>query len=144
VNTHRHAFATVADLLGLPRFTIKAVERRADGAYAVVLNGRRLAAPANLGRVPRWATSKRVLRIPARRVEGYRQRSPHVRARDLRARRKKNARAFAWWLHDRLGHDVPVVERALRRGDLAAVDELRAALIAATPLGHNGDGERAA
>ena len=111
---------------------MRAVERRADGSYAVVLH--RLGSPAALDRgCPAGRGGGACCASPRRRVAGYQQRSSHVRPRDLRARRKSNARAFAWWLLGRLGHDVPVVERALFAGDLGAIEELREALAAAAP-----------
>jgi len=128
----RDSLNRIERLLGLPPLGVRAVERRRDGSYAIELH--RLGSSAALDHgVPRWATSKRVLRIPHRRVEGYRPSSPHVTPHDQRARRKANARRFAWWLLWRLGHDAPVVDRAIFRHDLAAIDELRAALIAAAP-----------
>ena len=57
-----------------------------------------------------------------------------MRARDARARRKANAQRMAFWLLGHLDFDTPVFERALFGGDLAAVEELRAALVAAAPL----------
>ena len=74
-----------------------------------------------------------LLRIPAKRVFGYQQRSPHVRDRDVRAQRKANARRFAFWVFDHVGYDCPFVERALWDRDLTAVHELRQAIVSLCP-----------
>jgi hypothetical protein len=145
----RHALDTIADLLGLPRLAVRAVEHRANGDYALVLSHRR-----GGSEMPRWTWSRRVLRIPRRRVEGYRPRTPYVRPRDARARRKQNAWHMALWLLGRLDASTPVVARALWGGELEAINELRAAILAAASpepevvfvflAGNNGGGERAA
>ena len=128
----RHALDTIADLLGLPRFAVRGVERRRDRSYAIVLR------PREAPDMPRWARGRRVLRINRHRVEGYEQRSPYVRESDRRARRKQNAQGFAWWLFWRLDDSAPVVERAIRGGDLEAIAELRAAILAAAPEPERG------
>ena len=43
----RVALDTIADLLGLPPGAVRAVERRAGGAYAIVFHGRRRLHVAN-------------------------------------------------------------------------------------------------
>ena len=63
---------TVEHLIGLDRFSLRAVERRANGDFALVF--KKPARRRPLG--PAW-----VLRIPAKRVFGYQQRSPYVRDR---------------------------------------------------------------
>jgi hypothetical protein len=128
----------IAALLGLPPVAVRAVERRANGDYAIVIRSPRPGSGAALA-MPRWTWRRRVLRFPRRRVEGYRPRGP-VRPRDARARRKANQRRFAVRLV-LLDPWLPVVERALA-GDLAAIDELRAAIRAAA--GDGLDLERAA
>ena len=75
--------------------------------------------------------SRRVFRIPAKRVIGYEQRSPTARLRDVRYRADLNRRRMALWLFARLGIAAPVVELALLRGDLGAIDELGAAILLA-------------
>jgi hypothetical protein len=143
----------IADLLGLPHPAVAGVERRANGDYAILIRRPRPGSMA-VQLMPRWTWSRRVLRIPERRVHGYRQRSPRVTPRDLRARRKANAKRFAWWLRW-IDLDMPVARRALLENDLDAVDELRTAILAAAPpeddepvavvrFGFNGNGRRAA
>jgi hypothetical protein len=138
----------------LPRFTVRAVERRANGDYAILIRRPRAGSHAALA-MPRWTWGRRVLRIPARRVEGYRPRSPYVRPRDARARRKQNAWRMALWLAFKTDFDAPAARRALD-GDLEAIAELRAAILGAAPpepelevvfavfLGSNGDGGKRA
>ena len=143
----RRALHAIADLIGVPRLAVRGVERRANGAYAILLR-------AAGDPMPSWALGRRVLRIPRRRVEGYRPSSPYVRPRDQRARRKQNAHRMAIWLLFRLDADAPVVERALWHGDLEPVEELRAAILAAAPpepepavvifVNFNGNGGEAA
>jgi hypothetical protein len=149
MTSRRDPLNRIERLLGLPSLAVRNVERRRNGDFAVMLSHRRGGAG-----MPRWTWRRRALRIPARRVEGYRPATPDVRPRDVRARRRQNARRFAWWLLGRLDFDTPVVERALFAGDVEAIDELREAIRAACPdpeivlvylTGNNrGDGERAA
>jgi hypothetical protein len=126
----RRALDAIADLLGLPPVAVRAVERRTNGDYAIVLRQPRPGSYAAQA-MPRWTWSRRALRIPRTRVEGYWQRSPWARERDVRARRRANAKRFALWLLWRLDPAAPVVERAIRGGDLEAVDELRPAILGA-------------
>jgi hypothetical protein len=143
---------TIADLLGLPHPAVAGVERRANGDYAILIRRPRPGSMA-VQLMPRWTWGRRVLRIPERRVHGYRQRSPWVAPREVRARRKANAKRFAWWLWW-IDLDMPVARRALLENDLHAVAELRAAIRAAAPpedepvavvrFGFNGNGRRAA
>jgi hypothetical protein len=87
----RRALDAIADLLGLPPVAVRAVERRTNGDYAIVLRQPRAGNYAAQA-MPRWTWSRRALRIPRTRVEGYRQRSPWARERDVRARRRANAK----------------------------------------------------
>ena len=109
-------------LLGLRPFSLTGVQRRRNGDFALMFRTQRVG--------DRWP---RVLRIPARRVFGYQQHSPLARDRDVRARRRANSRRFAVWLMWRLDVHAPIVNRALWRGDLSAVDELRDAILRLTP-----------
>jgi hypothetical protein len=148
--TGRDDLRAVADLLGLPRRMVRAVERRKNGDFAVSLSLRGV----RWSEVPPGLRGRRVLRLPRRRVEGYRPRGP-VRPRDARARAKQNAWRFALWLGWRVDLDAPVVRRAFV-GDLGGVAALREAIQRAAPepepepagvvifIGHNGDGRRAA
>ncbi len=113
---------TIEHLLALKPYSLTGVERRRNGDFALTLHGQQVA--------DRWT---RVLRMPAKRVFGYQQRSPHVRDRDVRAQRKANSRRMALWVFDHVGYDCPLVERALWERDLTAVDELRAAILALCP-----------
>jgi hypothetical protein len=113
---------TIEDLLGLDRYSLRGVERRANGDFALMFRTQRVG--------DSWP---RVLRIPAKRVFGYMQRSPVATDRDVRARRQANARRMALWLFDRVGPNCPVVARALWDSDLTGVDELRAAILALVP-----------
>ena len=113
----------IEELLGLERFSLRGVERRANGDFAVTFRTQRLG-----------NGYPRVLRIPAKRVLGYCQRSPTARPSDVAARRKASDRRFAYWLMSRVGHDAPVVRRAVFARDLAAVDELREAILALAPI----------
>jgi hypothetical protein len=108
----------VEHLVGLQPNTLRAVERRADGAFVLKFKTQRLN-----GSYPR------MLRIPAKKIFGYEQRSPRVRERDLRARHRQNARKFAMWLMWKVGIDAPVVHRVIFERDPAAVDELREAIL---------------
>ena len=109
---------TIEHLLGLKPYSLTGVERRRNGDFALMFRTQKLG--------DQWP---RVLRIPARRVFGYQPTSPDVRERDIRARRKANDRRFAQWLMWRLAVDAPIVERALWKRDLTAVDELREAIL---------------
>ena len=109
----------IEELLGLERFSLRTVERRANGDYALTFREQALD-----------RRYRRVLRIGRKRVLGYEQRSPHARPRDVAARRKASDRRFAMWLMSRVGLDAPVVRRALIERDLSAIDELREAILA--------------
>ena len=113
-------------LLGLEAWSLRKVARRANGDYALEFRTQKV------GR--HWT---RVLRIPAKRVHGYQQLSPTARPRDVAYRADQNRRRFAIWLEQRgIAWTAPVIERACWGRDLAAVDELRAAILlaAAPPL----------
>ena len=112
------AARTIEHLLGLNRYSLTGVERRTNGDFALRFRTQRVG-----DRYPR------VLRIPAQRVFGYQQRSPLVRDRDVRARRRANARRFALWLMWRINVDAPLIERALWKHEWSAVDELRDAIL---------------
>jgi hypothetical protein len=112
----------VEQLLGLQPYSLRGVERRRNGDYALKFRTQRVG--------DAWP---RVLRIPAKRVHGYRQRSAHVRPRDARARVRANQRRFAYWLMWKLGIDAPIVQRAIYQHDLTAIDELRRAILALSP-----------
>ena len=118
---HGQDARTIEHLLGLRRWSLTAVERRRNGDFALLFRTQKVG-----DRYPR------VLRLPARRVFGYQQRSPHARERDIRARHKANARRFALWTFDHVGYDCPLVQRAWD-GDLAVVDELRDAILRCCP-----------
>lgn len=108
----------IEQLLGLRRYSLVRVDRRANGDFALEFHTQKVG--------DRWP---RVLRIPARRVFGYQQRSPFARDRDVRARQRANARRFALWLMWRINVNAPLIERALWQHDLTAVDELRDAIL---------------
>jgi hypothetical protein len=110
----------VETLIGLAPNSLRAVERRANGDVALIFRQQILG--------DRYR-SRRVLRIPRRRLLGYVQRSPHARERDVRARRRANSRRFAWWLDARLSLEAPVIRSALWRRDLEPIEELRAAIL---------------
>ena len=76
---------TVERLLGLEARSLHAVERRANGDFVLCFKHQCLD--------HRW---RRTLRIPARRVAGYQRRYPGFAPpeRDVRARRKRNARVL--------------------------------------------------
>jgi hypothetical protein len=101
--------------LALPAYTIKAVERRANRDYAIVLDGRRLNAAVRRGQLDWRRTSRRVLRLSARTVHG---KSKRWRGRNWRLRR---------WLERELGLPCRASNREL--------DLLRAAIIRASQIG---------
>lgn len=109
---------TIEHLIGLRKFSLTGVGRRANGDFALTFKTQRVG-----------DVYVRTLRIPARRVFGYQQRSSLVSDRDVRARRKANARRMAQWLMWKLDVDAPIVERALWGRDLSAVEELRDAVL---------------
>lgn len=115
---------TVEQLLGLEARSLHAVERRANGDFVLCFKHQCLDR--------RW---RRTLRIPARRVAGYQPRYPGFvpPERDVRARRKRNAQSFAFWLTWRVDHGAPVARCAFSEDCLAAIDELRAAIVALAP-----------
>jgi hypothetical protein len=117
------AARTVEQLLGLRPGSLTGIERRANGDFALTFDTQ-----------PVDRHYCRVLRIPARRVFGYRQRPRHfATVRAVRAGRRENSRRFARWLIWRVGVTAPIVDRAVSNGDLSAVDELRAAILALAP-----------
>jgi hypothetical protein len=75
---------------------------------------------------------RRTFRIPAKLVRGYQWKSagPY----DARYRAKASRRRFAIWLACWYAAD-PVTDRALIDGDLAVIDELRAAILIAADGG---------
>jgi len=113
-----HYARLVEYLLGLEGDSLRAVERRRNGDFALRFKYQRVG-----------YRSVRVLRLSARRVFGYEQRSPYALERDVRARRRANARRFAIWLMWRIDHRAPIVNIALSKGELDAVDELRDAIL---------------
>ena len=106
-------------LLGLRPYSVRAVERRSGGDITIKFREQL---------VGDGYRSRRTLRIPARRVQGYRPHSSLSRASDRRARARVNARRMAWWLEARLGFDCPVVARAVYDRDYGGIEELRAIL----------------
>src|SRR5262249_32272128 len=108
-------------LLGLRMYSLLAVERRANGDFALRIRAQRVG-----DHYPR------VIRIPAKRVFGYCQRSPFASDRDIRARVKVNQRRMVLWCFDRFGYRCPLVPRAWD-GDLETVDEFRAAILSLCP-----------
>lgn len=70
---------------------------------------------------------RRTLRIPAKRVRGYEQRSPRVRPSDVRYRAEQNRRRFWFWLLFALPIDAPIVAAAA--DDPRVIDEFRAAIL---------------
>lgn len=113
---------TIEQLLGLQPWSLLAVERRANGDFALTFRHQEVA-----GR------HVRAMRFPFRRIAGYRPRRPWARPRDLRARRRRNAKLFACWLWFRLDLGAPVCVRALEHGEPQAVEELREAILSLTP-----------
>jgi hypothetical protein len=108
-------------LLGLRAGTFQRVDRARDGAFVI-----RFAYQPIGGR---WSSR---LRIPWRRVAGYRQRSPYVRPRDVRARRKANARRTWLWLMWKISLDAPI-SRASYDDSPELIDELRRLILELTP-----------
>jgi hypothetical protein len=110
----------VEHLLGLEPNTLRGVERRRNGDFALQFKTQRVGY--------RWL---RTLRIPQRRLFGYQQGVPHVSERDVHARRRANGRRFAIWLMCNVDVHAPVVHRAVH-GDETAIDELREAILMLT------------
>jgi hypothetical protein len=108
-------------LLGLRPYSLRAVERRANGDFAIRFKAQLV---GDRGR--------RVLRIPARLAFGYVQRSPSARPRDVRYRRRAADRKFALWLMRRLDYSAPIL-RAIYDHDLDVIEELRELMFALTP-----------
>jgi hypothetical protein len=113
---YRREARTIEHLIGLRPCSLLAVERRANGDYALIIRGQLVGG--------RW---RRVIRLPAKRVEGYRPRSATVRPRDVRARRRANARRTALWLMN-IVDVAPVVERVFFGDHWETLDELRYAV----------------
>jgi hypothetical protein len=110
-------------LLGLEPRTLRAVELDRTGqTYRLSFRQQPFGADGH---------TRRVWRIPAKRVIGYQSRSAMVTPRDVRARRRENNRRMALYRERKLGLDAPVVQRAFLDRDLAAIDELRAAILEA-------------
>jgi len=139
-NAPRGDLEHIEQALGLPRHSVAAVERRANGDYAIVLDAARIRRHVALRRIRyhevRWLAGRRVLRLPRKRVHGYRPNSPAAAPRDLRARRRANQRRFALRLMMEWSPWLPIVDAALmEHGDLGVIDDFRAAIIRASHRG---------
>ena len=128
----------IEQLFGLPPWTVRTVERRGNGDYAIVLDAGRIWRLVALGQITcahvRWLRGRRVIRLSRKRIHGHQPRSPDARPRDRRARRRANQRRFAISIMCE-NPRAPLVDRALHDGDLGAVDELRAAIVRASHRG---------
>jgi hypothetical protein len=112
----------IEQLLALEPGSLHGIDRRArDGAFVLRFDPQRLT---------RSGGYRRQLRIPARRVFGYRQVSATARPRDVRARRKANAERFWMWLLWRVDPYAPILDRP---GHLDAIEELRRLILELTP-----------
>ena len=116
----------VERLLGLQSWSLRSVELDGNGraSYYVLRFRTQLFA----------GETRRTLRIPRKRIDGYVQKSGTARPRDVAYRARENRRRFAFWLLCWLDVGAPVVDLAICDGDLGVIDELRAAiLLAASP-----------
>lgn len=123
---------TIERLIGAGAGTLLSVEHRQNTSgsrYVLKFSG----PPLRFG--GRWSNR---LRIPARRIHGYQQRSPTALPRDVRARARQNKRRFWFWLLSQLPVSAPVIADS-SYDDLAAIDEFRTAILI---LAHGGADEQ--